>query len=101
MTISYEFAKRLSDAGFLQGGKGTWVMPPDKIVSRREDRVYVPTLEELVEACGERFGSLFRSVDDDTRGKWGAFDVHIRLEGWGSTSAEAVVRLWLALKAKA
>jgi hypothetical protein len=47
----YELAKQLKDAGFAQGGKGAWIVSPDNLVSRHEDRVYVPTLEELIEAC--------------------------------------------------
>jgi hypothetical protein len=50
----------------------------------RQNRAYQPTLSELVLACGDQFDSLFRSMDDDIRGTWGTFDVHIRKEGWAT-----------------
>jgi hypothetical protein len=56
--MDYELAKSLMDAGFPQIGKGSLIGPLDKLVWRSGDRVYVPTLEELIEACGENFGSL-------------------------------------------
>ena len=70
--MNYELAKQLSDAGFPQGGEGKWVLPPDIINARREDRVYVPTLSELIEACGSKFQALFREPD-----RWTA------QQGWG------------------
>src|SRR4051794_2773038 len=56
--ISYELAYELKEAGFFQGGKGTWTFPRDKLVTRQSDRVYAPTLEELIEACGGDFARL-------------------------------------------
>jgi hypothetical protein len=56
--VDYELAKSLMDAGFPQMGKGSSIGSPDKLVWRISDRVYVPTLEELIDACGENFGSL-------------------------------------------
>ena len=47
--MNYELARRLKDAGFPQGGKGNWVLPPESIVVRHSDRVYVPSLEEIIE----------------------------------------------------
>jgi hypothetical protein len=43
------------DAGFPQIGKGSLIGPPNKLVWRSGDRVYVPTLDELIEACGMNF----------------------------------------------
>jgi hypothetical protein len=56
--VDYELAKILMDAGFPQSGKGRLIGSPNKLVWRSDDRVYVPTLEELIEACGKNFGSL-------------------------------------------
>lgn len=95
--ISYELAKELHDASFPQIGTGKRIAPPDKIVARRHDFVYVPTLDELIEACGPHFFSL---VYDLGKG-WRCFS---DTDQWntvatsdGSTPAEAVARLWLAL----
>jgi hypothetical protein len=44
--MKYELAKELEQAGFLQGGKGTWMYRTDAIVARSASRVYAPTLEE-------------------------------------------------------
>jgi hypothetical protein len=100
--MHYELAKALEDAGFPQGGKGSFVAPPDKIVVRREDRVYRPTLSELVEACvamsesgdfhlehregAYRSSACWRQSDPGTA-EW--FE--------GATPDIAVARLWLAL----
>jgi len=54
--VRYELAKQLDEAGFPQGGKGDWLSDPDALIAR--DRVYAPTLEELIEACGAQFEEL-------------------------------------------
>ena len=101
--MNYELAKQLSDAGFPQGGKGKWVLPPDTIIARRDDRIYGPTLSELIEACGSNFQALFREQDlwtaqqelpaNDPSGEF-----HIAT---AVTSEDAVALLWLALSKKA
>ena len=101
--MNYELAKQLSDAGFPQGGKGKWVLPPDTIIARRDDRIYGPTLSELIEACGSNFQALFREQDrwtaqqelpaNDPSGKF-----HIAT---AVTPEDAVALLWLALNKEA
>ena len=61
--MDYDLAESLMDAGFPQIGKGSLIGPLDKLVWRSGDRVYAPTLEELIEACGENFGSLDKQHD--------------------------------------
>jgi hypothetical protein len=99
--MNYELAKELRDAGFPQGGKGSWIGPVDQIVWRSGDRVYVPTLEELIEVCGKDFGILGRSDKTEwfavTRGDEHPNDPATTKVG--STPTEAVAGLWLALKA--
>ena len=56
--ISFELAKQLKDTGFPQAGDGKWIGPADSLVWRSADRVYVPTLEELIGALGHHFYSL-------------------------------------------
>jgi hypothetical protein len=97
--MEYSLAKELQDAGFSQGGRGTWAAPLDKIVVRAADRAYSPTLEELIEACGKSFVGL--TASDDDSGDWSAF-----AEGYpvgtieGKSPSEAVARLWLVLHGK-
>ena len=79
--MNYELAKKLKKCGFPQGGDGKWIGPPDALMWRNDDRVYVPTLEELIEACGMEHvvrAILEKQIIEITR--------------------EAVARLWLALQ---
>jgi hypothetical protein len=92
--MNYELCKELEEAGFPQGDSGQWVFPPDKLVSRYYDRVYVPTLEQLIEACGDfEFKLLHASAGwcAETRGE-------VSLDH--PTPSEAVARLWLAVHKK-
>jgi hypothetical protein len=90
--MDYELAKSLMDAGFPQIGKGSLIGSLNKLVWRSGDRVYVPTLEELIEACGENFVSLHRQHDG-----WLAYANYAQ-RCFAETAAEAVARLWLALQ---
>lgn len=94
--MNYELAKELEDAGFPQGGEGRWTFPPNNLVTRARDRVYVPTLEELIEACGNSF-KLERLDLYEKPSSWKAETFFDR--GEGSTPVESVARLWLALNA--
>jgi hypothetical protein len=89
--MDYVLAKELNDAGFPQAGDGKWVLPPDRLVARRADRIYVPTLSELIKACGEGFVRLHK-----VEGRWIAGDGGLGVVR-GATPKEAVARLWLAL----
>lgn len=106
--MNYELAKQLKDAGFPQkgegifeGGEGTDELPD----------VYSPTLEELIEACGDRLMSVHRTVPArvEKSDHWGAeayFETGPDDEprgsqlGLGQTPTEAVAKLWLALNKK-
>lgn len=90
--MNYETAKELEEKGFH--------------IKKRcfcEDKVCVhqnyPTLEELIEACGENFAWLHQSVKSKV---WDAQDFIYDEEegphgGQGNTPTEAVARLWLSL----
>jgi hypothetical protein len=98
--MNYELARQLKDAGFPQGGKGIWALPPDSIVAHYSDRVYVPSLEELIAACPRTTNNGLFSISYVTQEYWVAgFEKYGLLvpECWGSTPAEAVARLWLIL----
>ncbi len=90
--MDYELAKSLMDAGFPQTGKGSLIGSLNKLVWRSSDRVYVPTLEELIEACGENFCSLEKRHDG-----WLAYAT-CNQSCFAETPAEAVARLWLTLQ---
>jgi hypothetical protein len=98
--VDYKLAQDLRDAGFPQTGRGTQIGPSDKLVWRAGDRVYIPTLSELIEACGEQFWMLeARNLEE---GNWHANGYRTaKIEGaHGSSPEEAVARLWLALNKK-
>jgi hypothetical protein len=94
--MDYELAKALRDAGFQQEGRGTRVVDPAAIVARREDFAYVPTLEELIEACVPfTYGfTLLRHPE-----YWSALTHRdgVSVADIGTTPLEAVARLWLSL----
>jgi len=99
--VKYELAKELKDAGFPQffsegmsyyDKKGTFVESACSEYNDDQDwNIRVPTLSELIEACGDGFeklhlaGGKFHAVGDGVI--WGVED----------TPEEAVARLWLAL----
>jgi hypothetical protein len=96
------------DAGF----PGMGIIPeqgtdePSSRNSKAGQLFGIPTLEELIEACGEVFYRLeLMSGDDCGNEKWksvrgGHKGLQNLYEGIGSTPTEAVARLWLALNKK-
>lgn len=106
--MNYELAKELKEAGFPQKGLGRWVDDTNGIWSDRPDYdskfafAYFPSLEELIEACGEAFNDLQRPTSDTAERKWYALATAPTKpwpHGEGETPTEAVARLWLALNA--
>ena len=129
--ITYKLAKQLKDAGFPQKGTQGYYNneadkicfttdnsttdtagviieysdPEHKIISKTSKAyiVIVPTLSELIEACGEDFGALKRYTN-----AWQARDFeadcpergNIGIIKTGDTPEEAVARLWLELNSK-
>lgn len=108
----YELAKQLKHAGFPQnvvnrihyrndceeckGGNHEKAMSADLL---DEYDIAIPTLSELIEACGERFENL-----TFYEGKWLANAWYIG-DGIGSdisgqTPEEAVAKLWIELNKK-
>lgn len=102
--MDYTLAKELKDAGWPQIHDGpqasNYYMLRDQGVSHSvaeatEESCTVPTLEELIEACGHEFLGLIRRSD----GVFSAEDRGIRPGVCESTDPnEAVAKLWLALK---
>ncbi len=102
--MNYTLAKRLKDAGFRQDiatgssfftGKDTLAYAISKNpIPITNESVKIPLLEELIEACGDKFiGLTFHGES------WSASGVgfpHVS----GSIPSDAVANLWLALNKK-
>jgi len=103
--MTYELAKELKDAGFPLREKS----PEDfaitcaggKIVAEAiiidGFRCFLPTLDELIEACGTwidiyGFKDMWSATNKTAEANANIF--------YGSTASEAVARLWLALNKK-
>lgn len=116
--MDYKLAQQLKDAGFPQGD-GTYIYGYIGSICRRESKgeqrsgdksccddydcswqaeeVYLPTLSELIEACGDRFDSLekiengwYAGTETGTNGPHGV----------GDTPKEAVAKLYIELNKK-
>lgn len=109
--IDYELAKELKDNGFPQRGKnfeayylnaGEYtgaIVDATMYINETDDYweaklIIIPTLSELIDACGNDFCCLDR-FEDDTFGAYIRND--IGTNGLGSTPEEAVAKLWLVL----
>lgn len=93
--LCYELARRLRDAGFAQSGEGRWSIPVGGNRLSNDEGCYVPTLEELIEACG---GMLLRIERHDTElGVYWMAESIARILCSGATANQAVARLWLSL----
>lgn len=117
--MNYELAKKLKDAGFPQKPKSEF---PLFICEDNKEPLQVPTLSELIEACGEGFkalideGESFEINPDYSKGKmihkrWmagipygfddgSAFITDDKKYGDGNSPEEAVANLWLELNKK-
>src|SRR5271155_3987006 len=114
----HELAKQLKDAGFPQKenrlvafpmavaimGRNTFGVK-EKFGRRANDEyLAVPTLSELIEACGEEFLTLSRQ-SPGMIAEWKAYALDAVLDeaylpSIGDTPEQAVTRLWLALNSK-
>lgn len=120
--MNYELAKELKDAGFTQGRKGEiylWVKGNRPFSSDHWKRFYckntknglaldaewfyIPTLSELIEACGDWFDGLMNQHTAEPERRWVAMESRYRSLDechFGTTPEEAVARLWLAINRK-
>jgi len=92
MPISYKLAKQLKEAGFPQ-------KKPLFYDYTRKEKYKIPTLSELIEACGNKFGSLTRFKNIKTgKAFWVANDLMEQVGENSNSPEEAVAKLWLELK---
>lgn len=90
--MDYKLAKELKDAGFKFRRHQ---LPANELVGIEVDNelLPIPTLSELIEACGEDIEGLHR-IDV----YWYAYSIpHIDKRVEGKRPEEAVARLWLEL----
>jgi hypothetical protein len=104
--MTYELARQLKDAGFPQGlteHQYGWIEAHQAFELDNGDMtvgVSAPTLEELIEACGEKFENLTQGTYRGKRQWWVNWEQGGEPEAVGFTPIEAVAKLWLALNGK-
>lgn len=97
--MNYQLAKQLGDAGFPLIKVSTDPLARRMGLFFAFDGVdyYEPSLDELIEVCGENFGTLSQHVE---RKLWEATSKIEKdkpaVRGMGATPSEAVASLWLA-----
>ena len=103
--MNYELAKQLKDAGFPQdfvecdycrAKPGSPVLCAGCLY-RRAAEPKIPTLSELIEACGDKLQVLWKRDDGWLAKSWVGHQHTDYHESLGKTPDEAVARLWLAL----
>jgi hypothetical protein len=107
--MEYELAKKLQEAGFPQDltDPSTYYDEQRQQVAWKENDeskipnnyVKIPTLEELIEACGPRINCLERLNRPYAWHAWNGQSNDMSKTGEGTTPSAAVARLWLALTA--
>lgn len=102
-TMTYKLAKALKDAEFPQvpwlAGEGMWFDELGNDSHGDPFDVYIPSLSELIEACGKSFGSVGRYE----YGRGDRFYATMRpltRQHAGATPEEATAKMWLALNKK-
>jgi hypothetical protein len=103
--MNNELIKQLQDNGFPFGeyvasihGSGRFCIE----LETTNDYLVIPTLEELIKACGDELYDLrnIKSPDlNDDEKKWRASDGSY-IDSYGDTPLEAVAHFWLALNKK-
>lgn len=113
---SFLLARRLHKVGFPQTGQWYSIIPEDSegrrfnrvripadelCTAHDHDEILLPTLTELIAACGDQFGFLLLNAEN---GMWlarsvGIEPIHPEFSGHHhyDTPEEAVAKLWLAL----
>lgn len=101
MSLSHELCKKLQDAGFPSPMYDAPTIKVDNdtypVLSPQAFGIYSPTLSELIEACGERFGYLSK-VQGEPRFMCSAPGSVGQI--FGPTPEIAVALYWLALQDK-
>lgn len=110
-SLGYELAKQLKDTGFpFERGETEDQRKSDRLrfYDSEGKQFFLPTLSELIEACGERFSEIEKDYWEDGVGivkGWRCWATQVEegvmpLTGTGQTPEEAVAKLWLELNKK-
>ena len=107
--MNYELAKELKDAGFPQQDY-SWICQHGNGVhflgTPHCEKCFVPSLSELIEVCGDRFGGLEHWAECvNSNERWESYTPLIftgsepehEIVVYAPTPDEAVAKLWLAL----
>lgn len=91
--MKYELAKQLKEAGYKA---------PYARTEQYYSDVNIPTLSELIEACGDKFYALNKLGNPFPNEDWCAEGETLpdSMDFTGSTPEEAVAKLWLELNKK-
>lgn len=97
--MDYELAKKLKEAGFPQTGV-SYSTNPVEYKGTFYEAVYMPTLEELIEACvsNNELGGFTMDFTEDDITLERTWDINGHF--LGKTPTEAVANLYLALHSK-
>jgi len=103
--LNYKDALELKNAGYPQGGKGFGLFPDDLTEfpyrgdepNVHKDVVYIPTLSELIEACGDEFNNLEHHTYSTPVPYWECWSVTQMFQAMGETPEQAVKNLWVQL----
>ena len=112
--LSYKLCKKLKDVGFPQIPQRSFHYEKDKNGKEIDDSVTIPILEDLIDACGDKFEDLVRMSDIQNKKKvvwWQAYMTEEAFDktgiacvrdcdGYetGDTPLEAMTRLYIELK---
>lgn len=100
--MTYELAKKLKDAGFplldIEEPR-TKVKSDTRINNNNQlyDYIEIPTLSELIEACGDGLSELVREPQPDGSHSWWCRSKYPHDLLNHKTPKEAVAKLWLKL----
>lgn len=108
--MKYELAKQLKEAGFPK--ETFFITYPNEKYPNQKGQRGTPTLEELIEACGEKDFHIHliqnhtSAIADLENIYWSALkipargDKKVEIQAMGDTPTEAVAKLWLKLQEK-
>ena len=109
--MNHELALKLKETGFPQNLQACRVyfhyLNDDevKIIDFRKtlddlpigEIAVIPTLSEIIEACGEKFDHIQKSKDQHVKWRARAWVGTMPIVEFGDTMEEAVAKLWLVL----